>query len=168
MILANNVRQLYFDVSSHSYDALIKQLEIKQAVELCIVFVTWDVFHEIHTEIDLKNIQMPSLYLNNCTSIVCFCEVPTCFCPDGFSRDFILAVQFLLLHHGFSLCKGLEVETLYFPAVHRTLHRSIRKSQVTVLWCMRILFSASNNMHFYFPSNIHIIKHSQVLYKEFN
>lgn len=71
MILDNNIRQLYFDVISHSYDALIKRLEIKAAVELCMFCVTWNVFHEIHAEIDLKNVRMVSLYSSNCASIVC-------------------------------------------------------------------------------------------------
>lgn len=41
MILANNVGQLYFDLSSHSYDALIECLEVKGAAELFTVLVTW-------------------------------------------------------------------------------------------------------------------------------
>jgi len=39
MILGNNVRQLYFDLSSHSYDALIECLEVKGAAELFTVLV---------------------------------------------------------------------------------------------------------------------------------
>jgi len=41
MILGNNVRQLYFDLSSHSYDALIECLEVKGAAELFTVLVAW-------------------------------------------------------------------------------------------------------------------------------
>lgn len=40
IIFPNKVRQLYFEVSLRSCDALIKYLEIKYVIELCTVFVT--------------------------------------------------------------------------------------------------------------------------------